>query len=62
MPKNELFLLKNRTPPPDPLASPPQTPIGLRRLGAPSPDPRNIPLPDKFLATRLLIGNLKSKI
>jgi len=56
MPKNTLFLLKNRknrralgAPLPDSLASGgwglcPQTP-SLRRLEAQSPDPRNKPLP-----------------
>jgi len=54
-PKYALFLLKNRknrralgARPPDPLASGgwglcPQTPIGLRRLRAPPPDPHNSP-------------------
>jgi len=55
MPKNALFLLKNRknrrtlgAPPPDPLASGglcPQTLIGLRRLEASPPDPCNSLLP-----------------
>ena len=32
----------------------PQTPIGLRRLGAPSPDPQNSLPHSEILATRLI--------
>ena len=39
----------------------PQTPIGLRRLGAPPPDPPNSPPHCEFLATRLVSYTRKGK-